>query len=442
MIPDDITRYLTTIPDWAEIPTVDGLIGDLETLAASNADLCRWRRYGTSRLGDPLRVLSIGHGERNVLILGGPHANEPYGALTVGHLSRLVTEHAELRDDLTWHFLPWANPDAARMNEGWFAGPRSIRDYHEHLYRPAPVDDVDYTFPNLSENGYYDRPLPETQAVMRILEDLRPVFQYSLHNCDFGGVFYVLDHDVPGLAEDLLAFTGQCAVPLAMDSAAVAGLDSPGKGVYLYPPAEQIDGGIAEVGGTSGHWAARYGTTTLVAEIPMWNDPCAADETDSGRTIGEVFGRAATETAESSDLLADLMAAVRPALRSGSPLTASVESLVRFGPLLGQGMRAAAEAMDERPAAVGEVFVGAITPIMIRMRGLGQLRRLLRAELATGNHAPALRATVRKADELFDQACHAAGTVSEGNPFPLRDVVAVQVGAGLVALRRILQEAG
>ncbi|MFD9950386.1 M14 family zinc carboxypeptidase [Nonomuraea sp. NPDC059023] len=441
MIPDDLTKYLTTIPDWTEIPTVDDLIDELETLGAANGDLCRWRRYGTSRLGDPLRVLSIGHGERNVLILGGPHANEPYGALTVSHLARLVIEHAELRDDLTWHFLPWANPDAARMNEGWFAGPRSIRDYHEHLHRPAPVDDVDFTFPNFSENGYYDRPLPETQAVMRILEDLRPVFQYSLHNCDFGGVFYVLDHDVPGLAEDLLAFTGQTAVPLAMDSAAVAGLDSPGKGVYLLPPAELIDGGIAEVGATSGHWAAQYGTTTLVTEIPMWNDPCAADDADSGRTVGEVFGQAATEMAEASDVLAGLMAAVRPALRCGSPLAASAESLVRLAPLLGQGMRAAAEAMDERPAAVGEAFVGAITPYMIRMRGLGQLRRLLRAELATGNQAPVLRATVREADALFDQACHAAGMVSEGNPFPLREVVAVQVGAGLVALRRILKEA-
>ncbi|MES4832318.1 M14 family zinc carboxypeptidase, partial [Streptomyces anthocyanicus] len=47
----------------------------------------RLRRVGTSRAGSPLLLLSVGHGSRQVLVVGGPHANEPVGGATALRLA-------------------------------------------------------------------------------------------------------------------------------------------------------------------------------------------------------------------------------------------------------------------------------------------------------------------------------------------------------------------
>ncbi len=47
-------------------------------------------------------------------------------------------EDAELRDgyDYTWHLIGCVDPDGTRLNEGWFAGPFTPRNYARHFYRP------------------------------------------------------------------------------------------------------------------------------------------------------------------------------------------------------------------------------------------------------------------------------------------------------------------
>ncbi|GGS17828.1 zinc carboxypeptidase [Streptomyces aureoverticillatus] len=441
-----ITEYLAELPEIERFCTVDELHDSVERLARERPDVCRIRRVGSSRLGEPLRLLSVGHGPRNALIVGGPHPNEPIGLLTVRHLARLVADHEELRSGFTWHFLPCVDPDGARLNEGWFAGPYTIRHYHSRLYRPAFADQPEWTFPVLDERAYFDRTLPETQALARVIDELRPDFQYSLHNADFGGVFYVLSDPVPGLAEDLAEIAASQGVPLSLGPVDTLGWPEAGPAVYLMPPAEEIlaaharNGGEPRGGGSSTHYAKRHGTTTLITDAPLWYDPRADDTSPAGQAYAAVLRAAAGRLREDADVLGEVYDSVLPHLVVPTPFRAAVADSLATGRAFADADDAMAATVEGREATVAEQFSAGSVPHMLRLRGAGLLRRQLAAETAAGNVSPPLRAAARRADALFDDWCAQAEQELRAEPFGLRRLVALQLGAALSTVARLTSE--
>ncbi|MCZ9336744.1 dehydrogenase, partial [Streptomyces sp. TRM76130] len=101
-------------------PTVDELRSRAAALAARHPDRARLRRVGTSRAGQPLWLLSLGHGDRQALVVAGPHANEPVGGATVLRLATRILGDARLTEgaDATWNLLLCLDPDGSRRNEG------------------------------------------------------------------------------------------------------------------------------------------------------------------------------------------------------------------------------------------------------------------------------------------------------------------------------------
>ena len=69
----DIRFYMSQVPEMDRFLTVDELHADLDRLAEQFPDVARLRRVGTSRLGEPLRMLSIGTGPHNAFLFGCPH---------------------------------------------------------------------------------------------------------------------------------------------------------------------------------------------------------------------------------------------------------------------------------------------------------------------------------------------------------------------------------
>jgi hypothetical protein len=130
----DIDAYTNKVRCHDHFPSLD------ESDDALAAIPGRHTTIGISRLGEPLRLLSIGTGSRDVLLLCGPHPNEPVGFLTVLETSRIIAEAPELADgaDTAWHFVPCTDPDAARLNEGWYGQqPLTLPTYLRPFHRPA-----------------------------------------------------------------------------------------------------------------------------------------------------------------------------------------------------------------------------------------------------------------------------------------------------------------
>ncbi|MFD9960110.1 M14 family zinc carboxypeptidase [Amycolatopsis sp. NPDC058986] len=445
-----VADRLSGLPDMDRICTVDELEAALATLADDHPEVCRLRRIGTSRLGDPLRMLSVGHGPRHALIVGGPHPNEPLGLLTVLHLARLVTEDPALRDEAgySWHFVPCLDPDATRMNEDWFGGPYTIRHYHRNFFRPALTDQPEWTFPVLDEQAYFDRMLPETQALARVIDELRPVFQYSLHNADFGGVFFILSQDVPGVADDLAEVARAGNVPLSLGPIDTLGWPTAAPAVYLMPSARELAAatarpdGSARLGGSSSHYAERHGTTTLVTEVPLWRDPRAADPSASGRAYADVLRENAAQLEADARALGAVYQRVSPRLTISSPMRPAIADTLEHSSSLASAYDKMAGAVAGREATVAESFAAHCVVHMVRLRCAGLLHRQLGVEQAAGNQPSVLRAATEDASGLLDRWCADAEHALRADPFPLRDVVAVQIGAALATVRRLDDVAG
>ncbi|WP_200307987.1 M14 family zinc carboxypeptidase [Streptomyces adelaidensis] len=248
-------------------PTVAELESSARLLTVRRPGLCALRRIGASRAGRPLRLLSVGHARRAVLVVAGAHANEPTGGATVLALAERVVKERELRTGVSWHFVLCADPDGASLHTT--PAPRTLLDYHLGFFRPAGPEQPEWSPSVLPP----DRLPPETHALLRVLDELRPYLQVTLHGTDLGGSWVQLTKDVPGLAEPFAKSAAELGIPVETGASDAAGWPAAGPGVFVMPR----PGGHAaypsmpdDARHSTWYHAHRYGGLTAVVEVPMW----------------------------------------------------------------------------------------------------------------------------------------------------------------------------
>ena len=187
-------KVLSGIPDYKTFFTVDELNNSSKALAVKYPNIVKLIKIGSSRNGDPIYCLKIGNGSKNTLLYGCPHPNEPVGAMMLEYLSTALAEDLSLRKELdyTWYITKTCDPDGTRLNEGWFKGPFTIKNYVRNFFRPVENQQVDWTFPINYKNWHFNGPMPETKALMALVESIKPTFIYALHNEAFGGAFWYM----------------------------------------------------------------------------------------------------------------------------------------------------------------------------------------------------------------------------------------------------------
>ena len=353
-------------------------------------------------------MLSVGSGSKNALLFGCPHPNEPIGGMLIHHLSEAVCKDAELRDafDYTWHFIPTVDPDGTRLNEGWFAGPFTPTNYARHFYRPAGFEQVEWTFPISYKNLYFDKSLPETEMLMRVIDELKPELMASLHNAGFSGVYYYVSegdqalfdlfHQIPAW-EDLPLQLGEAEVPWAepLAPAVFPMLETS----IAYDHIEANGGNPAdEFSGTSSFEYARpYGTFSIVTEVAYFDDPRINDETPTTVNRRQANLDRLDASLESRQLMNRFVEAADADLRAKTPF----ETTVRWWLDLEKGQDAerswiASNPDMDRPATEAELFSNRIMPQFYRLCWQGLIVRMLQAEIAIGNGTPAIRANAAR----------------------------------------------
>ena len=237
----------------------------------------RLRRVGTSRAGTPLLLLSVGHGSRQVLVVAGPHANEPVGGATVLRLAERAVADPHLTEgaDATWNLLLCVDPDGLRRNEGWLSGPYTLGRYARNFFRPGFLEQ-----PEWLPDGPERAALPETRALLGLQDELRPYLQCSLHGVDVGGGFVELTHELPGIAGRIAHTAARLGVPRELGAYDTLYWPELGPAVYRIPPPRRGDftAAITEAAVDSTWCHPRhYGTVTAVVEAPMWGVAAVAD---------------------------------------------------------------------------------------------------------------------------------------------------------------------
>jgi hypothetical protein len=439
----ETAAVIDRIPEIDRIPSVDGLLNAFRDLARRHPELFRLRRIGTSRLGEPLIMLSAGTGPRHALLVGGPHPNEPVGFVTLLHLAQRLVDDPALRDGLgyTWNLIPCIDPDAARLNEGWYSGPLTVEHYHRHFYRPAVGNQPEWTFPMLDDRSPFNSPLPETKALMRVIDRLRPRFQYSLHNADFGAAYFILSREVPGLAAELAEVARACRIPLELGPSEAVGWQVAGPAVFVMPPAPELfthngrGPGPRVHGASSSHYAERHGTLTLITEAPMWHN--AQPPRVQNIPYAQLMRTLAAELSREIHELAAALRRVTPEIRTPSVFPVAVSDALMTGRAYVERWETAAELPGAaRPATAAELASAKLTSWRVPLRAVAMLRRLLLIECEAGNHRPILRAELRAAEERFADGCaHAVDRSFQ--PVAIRDLIVLQLTAALTAIAHL-----
>ncbi|MFB7025938.1 MULTISPECIES: M14 family zinc carboxypeptidase [unclassified Streptomyces] len=272
MTPDPLAPYIGDRP-----PTLEELDQELRKTAAEHPALCALSEIGRSREGRPMTMLTVQGGPKHVLVLGAPHPNEPIGLTVVTTLARYLTEHPQAREDVSWHLVGCADPDGVAANQNWWAStwPPTLEDYHRGLYRPVAAAQPEWTFPAPG----FDATLPETRALMRVIDTVRPALTVSLHGSDTGGVWAIASRAEPALPKIMADLAARYSLHVEQTPWDCIGLPPFGTGAYLLAPVaiepdNSPDGGDdrgwGPAGSSSAHYTARHSGLGLFPEVPIW----------------------------------------------------------------------------------------------------------------------------------------------------------------------------
>ncbi|GAA4539651.1 M14 family zinc carboxypeptidase [Pseudonocardia xishanensis] len=443
-VPAWLAAELETVGEYAAFEGVDGLVAEAGRIAAAHPDVVTARRIGTSALGEPLHCLTIRGGAPEAVVFGLPHPNEPIGGLTALHLARRLAEDAGLRARLghTWHIVPCIDPDGLRLNEGWLAGPFTREHYARHFYRPAGAEQVEWTFPLDHDGAYFDAVLPETFALMRLIDAHTPALMASLHNAELGGVYYYLSRDEPALYPVLQGVPELLGLPLHRGEPEAPWIPVLADGVYqtldirdAYDHYARTGRADAVSGGNStASYAEPHGTLTLVSELPYWQDPRFSDTTPTTERYADALRTHAAELADLAAVLGDHLTAVSGLTSVDSPFLRATRFYARTAADLAEDMgHRGGEPAADRPATVAEVASVADSVHMYRLRYGGMLVRALEAELALGNVRPGIRHAHAALSRRYDAWLAEAAADSHARPIPIRTLVATQYASVIAA---------
>jgi len=448
-----ILRFTGGLPRVDNFLPVDDLIGRFDALVESSAGKVIRSRAGTSRLGEPIYAYTVGDGPRTALVVGGVHPNEPIGSWTALWLAEAAAAGTDPIAGLgfRWCVVPTIDPDGARLNEGWFAEPADRIGYGRAFYRPAPNSQAEWTFPTDYKNVYFDRVLPETLAFLRLIDDLRPELQVSLHNGELGGVYYYISRDAPGLVGALAAIPDHFGLPLDVGEPEMPHLRTYAPAIYRMDPVSTaydyyenlgVDPSGFIAGSSSSHYAARYQTLCLVAELPYWKHPDAGDSSPTAESYAAMLRRTAADMIDMSDTLSDYLHRAQPHLILQTPFREASEAFIPMFRSAGEAdLKRADDEPADRMATVAETFGCEDLLHCFRLRYGGILLRAIEAETLAGTAPAELRRLRDEVADTYAQWQDAAAARTGAEPIPINQLAGVQLAATLAAAAALVGEA-
>ncbi|WP_040214519.1 M14 family zinc carboxypeptidase [Clostridium polynesiense] len=339
----DFTKIVKNVPDYKEFLTVDEMDESSKKLAQEYPDIVSCFEAGKSRKGHPIYCLKIGNGSKNALMFGCPHPNEPMGAMMLEYFSRAITEDKELREELdyTWYLIKSIDVDGTKLNEKWFKGPYTLSNYARNYFRPAGYEQVEWTFPFEYKKYSFNNPIPETQILMKLIDELKPTFMYSLHNAGFGGTYWYLTKEMKEIWDRLYETTKKENVPLHLGEPEVN---------YIVPYAPAIFPMISQrdtydynekygskspeevmsCGSSSSDYAEKYGTVTLVTELPYFYEPRIESDKLMDFTRREAALKNLEASNENAKATGELYKKIKAYISDDNPFSKMVEVSLKF----------------------------------------------------------------------------------------------------------------
>lgn len=455
-----IDRVIAKVPDYQTFMTVDEMDASSHKLAEAHPDVVEIFELTKSRAGHPLYCLKIGNGSQNAICYGCPHPNEPIGAMMLEAFSTILAEDAELREalDYTWYIIKSWDVDGTQLNEPWFKGPFSLKNYVRHFFRPAPTAQVDWTFPIDYKNLHFHDSIPETQAVQKLIDELSPSFLYSLHNSAFGGVYWYLTEAFDEDFYDMLrAVAAKHGMPIDLGEPEAPYIQRFSPAVYRnismadsYDYYESYGAEHPEEMCGCGTCSADYGKAacgafTLLTELPYFFNPaiCDLSASDISRCDANLYAldyrKAMKDFAR--EALTDSWGYIDPA----NPFKFAVEGFNSIDDDSATRKMLSENPEYQKPATIAEKFSNIDLQPFFSCLTLALYTRAHESELEhmeeTGEINPAKKEALTKAFALFEAKLNEQAALAEEKlsyeVVPIRKLISIQLEAGLLTASKV-----
>lgn len=390
-------KLLQNIPDYDTFFTAAELDERSQQLAKAYPDVVSVFPMGETKEGKTLLCLKIAGGPTNALMFGCPHPNEPIGTMMLEYLTEQLAQDKALRDALgyTWYIVKAWDRDGLELNEGWLKGPYTVFNYSRNFFRPAGHKQVDWTFPITYKTYSFNEPIPETTAMMALIDEIKPEFIYSLHNAGFGGTYWYLSDPQPEATYQALhAASAKVDIPLHLGEPEapyikpyydaiypMLGLGSEYDFIKDYSDKDPND--VLNIGTNSAEYAhERYGSNTLVTELPYFYDRKIADQSETTRLRKEVVLEKLDQGDESDAYVRDMLKKTAGLVAEANPFRTALVAFSKGD--YSESMRAQVEkdAQFSRPATVAEVFDNITMSKFYKSLSYGMVIRMLETTLA------------------------------------------------------------
>lgn len=130
-----------------------------------------WRIAGSSVQGRPIRTLTLGHGARRVLFIGGIHGDEQEGAYTTARLPDAFN-NARLGESVTLTIVEDLNPDGR-------AASTRVNANGVDINRNFPASNFD---PREPSSGQAALSQPESRLLVDLISDVMPELVIVVHS--------------------------------------------------------------------------------------------------------------------------------------------------------------------------------------------------------------------------------------------------------------------
>ena len=449
---DDVIK---NIPDYKEFLTVEEMDASSKKLAKEFPEVVELFEMGRTRDNHPLYCLKIGNGSNNALMFGCPHPNEPIGTMMLEYFTRELAQNKELRDELdyTWYIVKSWDADGTKLNENWFKGPYTLYNYARNFFRPAGHQQVDWTFPIDYKNLHFHDTIPETKAMMGLIDDIKPKFIYSLHNAGFGGVYWYISKETKEIYEDMRNAARKQGIPLnlgepeapycvAYDPAIYQDLGIQQDYDYLEKYGVPNPGEVIKAGTCSADYAKEVcDAFTLLTELPYFYDKRIDDLSPSDITRKDAVLKSLKFSKEADAFIKNTLNNAKKYMDENNPFKLALEAFTDND----ESNEATIKMVNENPdfdkmATVAEKFDNLLISKFYKTLSYGLLVRANETELlkmeVNNEDNPEKKEVLEKAfNDALEKLKELSGILEEEIDYevvPIKKLVSIQLECGLL----------
>lgn len=388
-------QLLEGIPAYQEFLTADELEAGSLALAEKYPHCVELFPIGKTRQGSILNCLKIGKGSHTALMFGCPHPNEPIGTMMLEYFTEQLAGNEELRTELnyTWYVVKAWDMDGLRLNEKWLKGPYTLYNYSRNFFRPAGHQQVDWTFPIDYKKLHFHDTIPESEAMMGLIDKIRPEFIYSLHNAGFGGVYWYLSRQTPEIYEAMRKATVKQGIPMHLGEpeapycvewapAVYQGMDIKDQYDYMEQYGDVDMKEAVRWGNCSAAYASKVcGAFTLLTEEPYFYDKRITDTRETDMLRRDAVLEKVKWNQDSNHFIKATLALSEKYMNPRNPFLQALQAFTEDGSLEAEKKLAGEDPMYQKPATVAEKFDNLLVSRFYKLLSLGMLIRANEWEL-------------------------------------------------------------